>query len=76
MNLEIEGKLSLLVTFIQRLFPHKVAYFSNNSHNAYNNADGNSKSNIAKLNPWKLTFWKQPAKANDEIKVSVILANK
>ena len=91
MNLEIEGKISLLVTFIQRfvtqsklsliftktlLFPHKTAYFSNNSHNVYKNADDNSKFNITKLNPWKLTFWKQPVIAKDEIKVSVILANK
>ena len=84
MNLEIEGKISLLVTFIQRfdtqskltliftktiLFPHKTAYFSKNSHNAYKNADGNSKFNITKLNPWKLIFWKQPVIAKDEIKV-------
>ena len=49
MNLETEGKISLLVTFIQRfvtqcklslistktlLFPHKTAYFLNNSHDA------------------------------------------
>ena len=81
----------MLVTFIQRfvtqsqlsliftktlLFPHKTAYFSNNSHNPYKTADGNSKFNITKLNPWKLTFWKQPVIAKDEIKVSVILANK
>ena len=86
MNLEIEGKTSLLVTFIQwfvtqsklsliftktLLFPHKTAYFSNNSHNAYKNADGNSK-----LNPSKSTFSKQPIIVKDEIKVSVILANK
>ena len=66
MNLETEGKISLLVTLIQRfvaqcklspiftktlLFPHKTTYFSNNSHNAYKNADGNSKFNITKLNP-------------------------
>ena len=91
MNLETEGKISLLVTFIQRfvtqsklsliftktlLFPHKTAYFSNNSHNAYKNADGNSKFNITKLNAWKLTFWKQLVIAKDDIKVSVILANK
>ena len=65
MNLEIEGKISLLVTFIQRfvtqsklsliftktlLFPNKTAYFLNNSHNAYKNADGNSKFNVTKLN--------------------------
>ena len=25
------------------LFPHKTTYFSNNSHNAYKNVDGNSK---------------------------------
>ena len=56
LNLEIESKISLLVTFIQRfvtqskpsvvftkaqLFSHKTAYFSNNSHNTYKN--GNSK---------------------------------
>ena len=49
LNLETEGKITLLVTFIQRfvtqsklsliftktlLFPHKTAYFSNNSHDA------------------------------------------
>ena len=36
----------------------------------------NSKFNIFKLNPLKMTFWKQPVIAKDEIKVSVILANK
>ena len=36
----------------------------------------NSKFNILKLNPLKMTFWKQPVIAKDEIKVSVILANK
>ena len=35
-----------------------------------------SKFHIIKLNPWKLTFWKQPIIAGGEIKVSVILANK
>ena len=54
LNLETEGKISLLVTFIQRfvkqsklsivfiktlLFPHKTAYFSNNSHDAYKNGE-------------------------------------
>ena len=88
---ESEGKISLLVTLIQRfltqsklplifiktiLFPHKTAYFSYNSRNAYKNADDNSKCNITTLNHRKLTFWKQPGMAKDEIKVSVILANK
>ena len=56
LNLEIESKISFLVTFIQRfvtqsklsvvftkalLFSHKTAYFLNNSHNTYKN--GNSK---------------------------------
>ena len=51
LNLETEGKISLLVTFIQRfivqsklsliftktlLFPHKTAYFWNNLHDATN----------------------------------------
>ena len=91
MNLETEGKISLLVAFIQRfvtqsklslifteilLFPHKAAYFSNNLHDAYKNADGNSKFNITKLNPRKLTFWKELVVTKDEIKVSVILTNK
>ena len=91
MNLETEDKISLLLTFIQRfatqsklsliftktlLFSHKTAYFSNNSHNAYENADGDSKFNITKLNTSKSTFSKQPVIAKDEIKVSVILANK
>ena len=66
LNLETEGKIKLLVTFIQwfvtqsklsliftkaLLFPHKTVYFSNNSHNAYKNADGNSNFRITKLNP-------------------------
>ena len=66
MNLETEGKISLLVTLIQRfvaqsklslifsktlLFPDKTAYFSNNLQGAYKNADGNSKFQISKLNP-------------------------
>ena len=68
-------KVSLI--FSKRLlFPRKKAYFSNKSHIAYKNADGNSKFNITKFNPWKLTVWKQPVMAKDEIKVSVILANK
>ena len=83
MNLETEGKISLLVTYIQRfvtqcklsliftkrlLLPRKTAYFLNNSHNAYKNADGNSKFiYITKSNPWKMTFWKQPVLAKDEI---------
>ena len=64
MNLETEGKINLLVTFIQRfvtqsklsliftktLFPHKTAYFSDNSHDALKNAD-DSKFHITKLNP-------------------------
>ena len=66
MNREIEVKISLLVSFIQwfvtpsklsliftktLLFTHKTTHFSNNSHNAYKNVDGNSKFNITKLNP-------------------------
>ena len=70
-----ESKLSLIFSKTL-LFPHKTAYFSNNSHDAYKNAHDSSKFNITKLNPWKLTFWKQTVIAEDEIKVSVILANK
>ena len=91
MNLETEGRISFVVTFIQRfvtqsklsliftetlLFSQKLACFSNNLHDACQNADGNSKFNVTKLNPWKLSFWKQSVMAKDEIKVSVILANK
>ena len=91
MNLETEGKISLLVTFIQRfvtqsklfliftktlLFTHKTDYFSSNSDNSYKDVDGNSKFNITKLNPWKLTFWKQPQIVKDDIEVSAILSNK
>ena len=36
----------------------------------------NSKFNILKLNPSKMTFRKQPVIAKDEIKISAILANK
>ena len=88
MNLENEGKISLLVTFIQRfvtqsklslmftktlLFTHKTTYFFNNSHDPYKNEDGNSKFYITKLNSWKWTFLKQAVIAEDKIKV--ILAN-
>ena len=56
--METEGKISLIVTFIQwfvkqsrlylnfiktLLFPHKRPYFSNNSYDLYKNADGNLK---------------------------------
>ena len=63
-----QSKLSLILTETL-LRPHKTAYFSNNSHNAYKNTDGNSKFNITKLNPWKFTFWKQLVIAKDEIKI-------
>ena len=61
MNLESEGKISLLVPFIQRfltqsklsliftktlLLPNKTANFLNNLHDAYKNADGKSQSLI------------------------------
>ena len=83
--LETEGKVSLLVTFIQQfvakskvsliftktlLFLHKTTYFLNNSYDAYNNANGNSEFNITKLNPWKLSV------ILCCLKLSVILANK
>ena len=47
----------------------------NNLHGALKNAH-DSKFHITKLNPWKLTFRKQPVIAGDEIKVNVILATK
>ena len=74
MNPETEGKDSLLVTFIQRfvtqsklslnftetpLFPPKTAYFLNNLHDAYKNADCNSKFNTVELlNSGHLRFLK------------------
>ena len=88
MNLETEGKINLLVTFIQRFviqsklsliftktlyFHIKQPIFRNNSYDALKNGD-NSKFHITKLNPWKLTFRKQPLIAGDEIKFNVILA--
>ena len=57
------------------MFPHKTAYFLDNSHDTLKNAD-DSKFHITKLNPWKLNFQNQPIIAGDEIKVNVILANK
>ena len=84
LNLETDGKISLIATFMQSCviqsklslsftkalsFPHKKACFWNNSHNAYKNGDCNPKFNVTKLNPWKLTFWKQPVIAKDGIKV-------
>ena len=70
-----QSQLSLIFTKTL-LFPHKTVYFSNNSNTAYKNADGNSTFIITNLSPLKLSFWKQLIIANDEIKVSVILANK
>ena len=46
-----------------------------NSHDALKNAD-DSNFHITKLNTPKLTFWKQPIIAGDEIKVNVILTTK
>ena len=72
LTLETEGKAYLLVTFIQRfvtksklsliftetlLFLHKTAYFLNDQHGSYKNADGNLKSYITKLILFsKMTF--------------------
>ena len=73
MNLKIEGKISLLVTFIQRfvtqsklsliftktlLLTDKRAYFSNNLHNAYKNADGNPKFKYNQVKSLKFDFLK------------------
>ena len=73
MNLEIDGKVSLLVTFIQGfvtqsklsliftktlLLTHKKAYFSNNLHNAHKNADGNSKFKFNQVKSLKFNFLK------------------
>ena len=59
------------------LFPHKTAYFLNDWHDSYKNADGNSKYHITKLFPSeKLTLEKQSIKSKVEVKVSVNLANK
>ena len=67
------GKINLLVTFIQWLFtrgklsliftktlsfPHKTAYFLNDSHDSYKNADGNSMFYITiVIRNWKI-IWK------------------
>ena len=86
-NLETEGKINLLVTFIQLfvtqsklslifikilIFPYKTAYFLNNSHDSYKNAGGNSKIPLLKIDFLK----KQSIKAKAEVKASVNLANK
>ena len=67
MNLETEGKISKAVpNFLKHYYFHiKQPIIIYNSHNPYKNADA-----------WKLTFWKQLVIAKDDIKVSVILANK
>ena len=67
LTLETDGKAYLLVTFIQQyitkskisliltemlLFPHEAAYFLNDLHVSYKNADGNSKSHKTKLIPF------------------------
>ena len=55
------------------LFPYKTVYFwTTLQKRLYKNADGNSKF----ISFSKLTFWKQPIIAEDEIKVSIVLANK
>ena len=88
MNLETEDKINLIVNFIQRcvkrsklsLIFTKTLYFHIKhpifriTHALKNEDD--SKLHITNLNLWKLTFRKQPIIAEDEIKVSVILANK
>ena len=71
----MQSKLSLIFT-ITLYFLHKTAYFLNNSNDAYKNAGGNSKFHLTKLNPGKFSFWKQTIIAEDEIKVSIILASK
>ena len=73
MNLETEGKINLLVTFIQRfvtqsklslIFIKTLYFFTSNRiffeiTNACKNADGNSKFHITKLlNPRKIQFLK------------------
>ena len=86
MNLETEGKINLLVTFIQRFVTQsklsliftKTLYFHIKQPIfwiTHMNAD-DSKFHITKLIPWKLTFGKQPIIAGDEIKVNVILTTK
>ena len=70
--LQTEGKICLLVTFIQRfvtqsklsliftetlLYSHKRGYFLNDRHDPYKNVDGNLNSYITKLIPYtKLIF--------------------
>ena len=64
-----QSKLSLIFTETL-LFPDERAYFLNDRHDPYKNADGNLNSYITKLIPYtKLIFWKQPIIAEDEIKV-------
>ena len=71
----MQSKLSLIFT-ITLYFLHKTAYFLNKSNDAHKNANGNTKFHITKLNLEKFSFWKQPIIAEDESKVSIILANK
>ena len=85
-KLETEGKINFPVTWFvtQRklsliftkalLFPNKTAYFWNDSHGSYKNADRNSNFHLTKF--LKMTFSRQPMRAGAEIKVSVGLANK
>ena len=67
-------QINLSLIFTKTPYYHmKQPYYL---HDAYKNANGNTKFHITKLNPWKKTFWKQQIKAEDDIKVSVILASK
>ena len=89
MNLETEGKINLLVTFIQRFVTQsklsliftKTLYFHIKqpifriTHMTHSRMQM-TQSFITKLNHWKLIFRKQPIIAVDEIKVNVILTTK
>ena len=78
MNLETEGKISQdAPNFLKHYYFHiKQLIISYNSHNVYKNVHGNWKFKITKLNALKLIFWKELVIAKDDIKFSVILANK
>ena len=90
MNLKTEGKINLLGTFIQRFVMQsklsltftKTLYFHIKQPTFRITSWRTQECRwlkvtyITKLNPWKLTYWKQPIIAGDEIKVNVVLGTK
>ena len=72
-----DKKQAALIFTETLLFLYKTAYFFNDRHDSYKKADGNSNSYVTNLILFsQLTLNIKANIAEDEIKVSVILADK